>query len=107
MRTEGPAALAAWVAASLALVAPGGLLILIHRPDALPIILESMAGRAGEITILPIYPREGSEAVRTLVRGKKGSRAPLVIAPPLVLHDTEGFTAAAEDIHRGGGMIKW
>jgi tRNA1(Val) A37 N6-methylase TrmN6 len=107
MRTEGPTALAAWITTSLALVVPGGLLILIHRPDALPTILESMAGRAGEVTILPIYPREGSEAVRILVRGKKGSRAPLAIAPPLVLHDRKGFTAVADGIHRGGGAIKW
>src|SRR2546430_479758 len=34
-------------------------------------------------------------------RGKKGSRAPIAIAPPLVLHDGKGFTPAAEAIHRG------
>jgi tRNA1(Val) A37 N6-methylase TrmN6 len=107
MRAEGPSALVAWIAASLALVAPGGLFILIHRPDALPIILQGMAARAGGITILPIYPREGSGAARILVRGKKGSRAPLSIAPPLVLHDGEGFTAAAAAIHRGAAAIEW
>ena len=47
MQAKGPAALAAWIAASLALVEPGGLFILIHRPDALPAILESLARRAG------------------------------------------------------------
>ncbi|MGH6857588.1 MAG: methyltransferase, partial [Methylocella sp.] len=54
MPAEG--ALGAWIAASLALVAPGGLFILIHRPDALPLILQSMAGRAGGIAVLPVYP---------------------------------------------------
>ena len=43
MPAAGPAALAAWIAAALALVAPGGSIILIHRPDALPVILEALA----------------------------------------------------------------
>jgi tRNA1(Val) A37 N6-methylase TrmN6 len=107
MQAEGTPALAAWIAACLALVAPGGLLILIHRPDALPHILQSLAARAGGITILPVYPRQGSEAARILVRGKKGSRAPLAIAPPLILHEGQRFTPAAEAIHRGAAMIDW
>ncbi|HUZ91679.1 MAG TPA: methyltransferase [Methylocella sp.] len=107
MSASGPAALAAWIAAAAALVAPGGLMILVHRPDALPVILESLAGRAGGITILPVYPRREAAAGRVLVRGKKGSRAPLSIAPPLVLHEGNGFTSAAEAIHRGALLIDW
>ncbi|MGH6847028.1 MAG: tRNA1(Val) (adenine(37)-N6)-methyltransferase [Methylocella sp.] len=105
MPAEG--ALAAWIVASLAAVAPGGLFILIHRPDALPLILQTLAGRTGGITVLPIYPRREAKAGRILVRGKKGSHAPLAIAPPLVLHDGEGFTEAADAIHRGAAMIEW
>jgi tRNA1(Val) A37 N6-methylase TrmN6 len=41
------------------------------------------------------------------VRGKKGSRAPLAIAPPLLLHDRKRFTPAADAIHRGAAMIEW
>jgi tRNA1(Val) A37 N6-methylase TrmN6 len=107
MPAAGPAALAAWIAAAVALVAPGGLFILIHRPAALPVILETLATRAGGITVLPGYPRPGTSAARILVRGKKGSRAPLGIAPPLVLHDGKGFTPAAEAIHRGAMLIDW
>jgi tRNA1(Val) A37 N6-methylase TrmN6 len=100
-------ALAAWIVASLSLVAPGGLFILIHRPDALPLILQTLAGRAGGIAVLPVYPRRERAAARILVRGKKGSRAPLAIAPPLILHDGQGFTEAADAIHRGAAMIEW
>ncbi len=99
--------LAAWIVASLALVAPGGLFILIHPPDALPVILQTLAGRAGGIAVLPVYPRRETKAKRILVRGKKGSRAPLSIAPPLVLHDGEGFTEAADAIHKGMATIEW
>jgi tRNA1(Val) A37 N6-methylase TrmN6 len=107
MPTAGEGALAAWIAAAVALVAPGGLFILIHRPGALPVILETLAARAGGITILPVYPRPEAGAGRVLVRGKKGSRAPLAIAPPLVLHDGKSFTTAAEAIHRGAMLIDW
>jgi tRNA1(Val) A37 N6-methylase TrmN6 len=105
MPAEG--ALAAWIVASLALVAPGGLFILIHRPDALPLILQTLAGRVGGTAVLPVYSREGTKAGRILVRGEKGSRAPLAIAPPLVLHEGEGFTAIADNIHKGVAMIEW
>jgi tRNA1(Val) A37 N6-methylase TrmN6 len=107
MAVQGPAALAAWIAASLALVEPGGLFILIHRPDALPVIIHALTGRVGGITILPVHPRRDRTASRILVRGKKGSRAPLAIAPPLVLHQGEAFTKTADAIHRGAAMIEW
>jgi tRNA1(Val) A37 N6-methylase TrmN6 len=104
---NGTSALGAWIAASLALVVPGGLFIMIHRPDVLPVILQSLAGRAGAITVLPVYPRSNSKARRILVRAKKGSRAPLALAPPLLLHDEHGFTPAADAIHRGKSAIEW
>lgn len=107
MPMAGPPAIAAWIAAALALLAPGGLIILIHRPDALPVIIETLHSRTGGITVLPVYPRRETGAVRILVRGKKGSRAPMAIAPPLILHDGNGFTPAAEAIHRGALLIDW
>ena len=107
MQAEGPSALCAWIAASLALVVPGGLLIMIHRPDVLPAVLESLSACAGAITVLPVHPRPKAKAKRILLRAKKGSRAPFALAPPLVLHDEKGFTAAADAIHRGKATIEW
>jgi tRNA1(Val) A37 N6-methylase TrmN6 len=107
MQTNGPSALGAWIAASLALVVPSGLYIMIHRPDMLPVILQSLDGCTGAITVLPVYPRLNSKARRILVRAKKGSRAPFALAPPLVLHDEHGFTPAADAIHRGKSAIEW
>ncbi len=107
MQAGGEASLVAWLAASLALVEPGGSFIMIHRPDALPAILAGLAGRAGAIAILPIHPRAEAAATRVLVRAKKGSRAPVSIAPGLILHHGRGFTAAAEAIHRDAAPINW
>ena len=107
MPASGPQALADWIAAALALVAPGGMFILIHRPEALTVILDSLARRVGAITLLPVHPRQALPAGRILMRGTKGSRAPLSIAPPLFLHDEKGFTAQAEAIHRNAQPIPW
>ncbi len=96
-----------WISACLALLADGGLLIMIHRPEALPEMLAALAGRAGEIMLKPIQPQVGKPAVRLLLRAKKGSRGPLVIAPPFVLHDGKGFTREAEAVHRGEALISW
>jgi tRNA1(Val) A37 N6-methylase TrmN6 len=95
-----------WMKASLALLAPGGLFLMIHRADALPAILAAAGGRIGALRLLPVLPRENEPAIRLLVAGRKGSRAPLAILPPLVLHGQDGrFTPRAAGLHRGEAGI--
>lgn len=98
--------LGAWMKAALALLRPGGTFSMIHRADALADILTSAQGRIGGLRLIPIHAKTGEPAVRLLVSGKKGSRAPLAILPPLVLHGPSGgFTPEAEAIHRGEAGI--
>lgn len=104
---DGAAGLEAWIAACLALARPGGSFILIHRPENLAAILASLEGRAGGVTVLPVHARRDAPAIRILLRAKKGSRAPLSIAPALTLHEGSQFTAKAEAIHRGEAAIEW
>jgi tRNA1(Val) A37 N6-methylase TrmN6 len=95
-----------WLRASLALLRPGRTLVAIHRADALEALLAALSGRLGELRVLPIFPREGESAVRVILRGRKGSKAPLALLPGLVLHGLDGrFTARAEDIHRTGQRL--
>lgn len=99
--------LGAWIEACFALLAQGGLIIMIHKPEALPELLAGFGRRGGEIRLLPIYPQAGKPAVRILLRAKKGSRGPLAIAPPLILHEGGRFTREAEAIHRGEALLQW
>jgi tRNA1(Val) A37 N6-methylase TrmN6 len=104
----GAAPLAAWLGASLALLAPGGRFVMIHRPDSLRPILEALENRLGAVALLPVHPRPGTSAIRILVAGVKGSRAPLRFAPPLVLHQANGaLTPLADALHRGEQTIDW
>ncbi len=106
---EGAASpLEAWIVACLALLAPGGRFVMIHRPDALGAILAAIGRRLGGVALLAVLPRAGENAHRLLICGVKGSRAPLRIAPPLALHEASGAsTARAEAIHRGEATIDW
>lgn len=102
----GPRGHGDWLAAAAALLAPKGRLVMIHRPDALPALLAACEGRLGGVAIRPVLPRDGADAVRILLAGVKGSRAPLRFAAPLVLHGPDGaFTAEAEAIHRGDALV--
>ncbi len=96
-----------WLRAAAALLAPKGRLVAIHRPDALPELLAACEGRLGAVVVLPVRARPGDDAVRILFGGVKGSRAPMRIAPDLVLHRRQGgFTAEAEAIHRGDAALR-
>ena len=81
---------------------------MIHRPDALSVILAGIGSRLGALAILPVHPASGASAHRLLVSGVKGSKAPLRLAPGLVLHGTDGqLTAEADALHRGERSIDW
>jgi len=107
-REDAASPFEAWIVACLALLAPGGRFVMIHRPEALAAILGAIGRRLGAVALLAVHPRAGESARRLLVSGVKGSKAPLRIAPPLVLHQASGaFTARAEAIHRGEALIDW
>jgi tRNA1(Val) A37 N6-methylase TrmN6 len=105
---DGDATLAEWIQASLTMLAPGGRFVMIHRPDALGAILAAIGGRLGALALLPVQPTIGASAHRLLVSGVKGSKAPLRLAPGLVLHGADGrLTVEADAIHRGERLIGW
>lgn len=98
--------LALWLRASLALLAPKGRFVMIHRADALPAIYAALGRRLGAIAVRPIHPRAGEAAIRVLVSGVKGSRAPSRLLPGLALHEADGgFTPLAQAIHRGEAQL--
>ncbi|MGJ0506424.1 MAG: tRNA1(Val) (adenine(37)-N6)-methyltransferase [Methylocystis sp.] len=79
--------LAEWVRGALALLAPGGAFVMIHRADALAECLAAVAGRLGGVSIEPLHARPDAPAIRILLRGVKGSKAPLSLAPSRLIGD--------------------
>jgi tRNA1(Val) A37 N6-methylase TrmN6 len=102
------ATLADWIAASIAILRPGGRFVMIHRPDALRAILEAIGSRLGALALMPVHPTNSASAHRLLVSGVKGSKAPLRLAPALILHGGDGrLTPEADAMHRGERLIDW
>ena len=91
-----------WIRTCADLLKPKGRLALIHRADQLFHCLRQLERGFGGIVVKPIHPRLDEPASRIIIIAVKGSRAPMRIAPPLVLHEADGsFTSEGEAIHRG------
>lgn len=95
-----------WVHTALRLLRPSGALTLIWRADGVAEVLAALAPGFGAVSLLPIYGKPGSPAIRILARAVKGSRAPLTLLAGLLLADAHGEpTAEAEAVLRGGGAL--
>ncbi len=95
-----------WFRFFAACAAPKGTLTVIHHAQALPDLLKAADGRFGGLCIFPLFPREGAPAIRVLIQGEKGSRAPISIQSGMILHDASGaFTPEAKAILRDGASL--
>lgn len=96
-----------WVRFMARLVTPGGEMIMIHRADALAGVLAAIGPRFGGLTVLPVHARPGTPAIRIIVAGIKGSRAPLQLLAGLLLHgDGNAFTPPVEAILKHGAALR-
>ena len=101
-------ALDAWIKGALRCLAPRGEIVLIHRADALSVLLAALDRRFGNIRLRFVQARADAPAIRVLVRATLASRAPLQVLPPLVLNDAEGtFTPHSAAIHAGTATLDW
>lgn len=96
-----------WAAALVAPLRHRGTLTLILPAPSLPDALDAMRiARCGPTAILPLWPAAGRRAKLILMRGVKGSRAPLQLLPGLILHsDGGGFTPDTESVLRDAAAI--
>ena len=92
-----------WLAFCLKSLKPFGRLYLINRAEALSDICSFLKGKAGNITVLPIYSKKNQTAKRIIISAQKDSKAPCKILPPLITHNSDGkYTEESEKILRQG-----
>ena len=95
--------LEAWLRFLAATAKPSGTCTVIHTAEALPELLSAFDRRFGDLRITPLYPKADAPAIRVIICGIKGSRAPVAIMPGIILHEQDGTpTAAAKAILRDG-----
>jgi tRNA1(Val) A37 N6-methylase TrmN6 len=93
-RVMNEGGLEAWLRFLAAAAKPGGTATMIHTAEALPQLLTAFEGRFGGLRLLPLHPKAGASAIRVILQGIKGSRAPFSIAPGIVLHEEDGTPTA-------------
>ncbi|QRM28431.1 tRNA1(Val) (adenine(37)-N6)-methyltransferase [Microvirga sp. VF16] len=94
--------LEAWLKACTGLLKPKGRFVMIHRADRVAECLHILEKWLGGLELRFVHPSAEKPAIRFLISGIKGSRAPLSILPPLILNGPDGqFTLQAEALHRG------
>jgi tRNA1(Val) A37 N6-methylase TrmN6 len=118
LRGPAPARKAAWIADQglagwttflLQAVREGGTITIIHRSERLGDLIALLSEKAGSFRIRPIHPFADTPAKRVIVRAVKTGKAPLVLLPPLILHERGGakHSAQAEAILRGDAALSW
>lgn len=102
-------ALDIWMRCAAGAAAAGGEIIVIYPAAGLAALLAAFTPRFGAVTILPLHPRPGQAATRVLLRGTKGSRAPLTLLAGRALHGEEGraFAPQFDAIFRGTATLDW
>lgn len=99
--------LAEWIRFLTAMAAPKASLSLIYRPETLPELLGLFKGRFGALKVVPVYSHAQSAAIRILIQGIKGSRAPMSLLPGLILRGEEGrYRSDVEAILRHGKALR-
>jgi tRNA1(Val) A37 N6-methylase TrmN6 len=90
-----------WIAAAHRNVKSKGSFTMIHRADMLDKILIALGKKFGATEIIPLWPKEGREAKRIIIRTYKDRKSPLKLHAGLLLHKENGdYTAPAEEILR-------
>jgi tRNA1(Val) A37 N6-methylase TrmN6 len=98
--------LASWTRFLLKAVREGGRITVIHRADRLADLLALLGDTAGSFQVRPVHPFADAPAKRVLVRAIKTGRAPLLLLPPLVLHDrlTGAWRPEIDAVLRGASL---
>ena len=98
----GEGGIDSWFRTAASIIRPGGSLSMIYRTENLGDVLACTQGRFGGLEIMPVHSHADEAAKRIIVRGTRGSRAPLSILPGLVVHEDNGnFSPLAEKIFNG------
>lgn len=107
---EGRAKLVDWIAFAFRVVAPRGMISLIHRADRVPEMLAAFGRhQPGGLSLFPLWPRAGeTEARRVILRCRVGHGGAFRLARGMTLHDGLGrLTPAALAVLRDAAPIEF
>ncbi len=77
-----------WIVAANRFLKPKGTITIIYPTGQLPELLTLCERYFGGITVTPLWPKPDIPSNRVIIRGTKGSKAPLTLERGIVMHDT-------------------
>jgi tRNA1(Val) A37 N6-methylase TrmN6 len=83
--------LESWVHAARRILKSGGALTLIWRADGIAEALAALSKGFGSLAILPVHADARRPAIRVVIRGVKGGKAPARVLGSLMLNDESGL----------------
>ncbi|NOT39637.1 MAG: methyltransferase [Alphaproteobacteria bacterium] len=93
--------LVAWLRFARALTRPKGTVTAILPPEQISLALEALAPEGKGLEIIPLWPKPGAPAKRTIIRIQMNAKASLLLHAGLVLNTTAGKpTTEAEAVLR-------
>lgn len=98
-----------WVKVMTNTVKPRGTVSIIHPATSLLTLLAAMEPKLGALTVLPLRAHRNDAASRIIVRGTKGSKAPVRLLPGLMLHEagSSKFVDKVEAVLRTGEALEF
>lgn len=95
-----------WVKCAFNNLKSGGTLTIVHKAEKLQKIILALGKSYGATEIIPLWPKQGKEAKRIIIRTIKHRKSPTHMHPGLILHNDDGtYTLATEKILRKTGRI--
>ena len=99
--------LSKWLDFCIKKVRAKGTLTIIHRTEAVPEILSVLNGRMGNITLIPLWPKNNVEPKRVIIRAKMNSKTPFQLHTGFILHNDDNTrTELMEEVMRNGKELK-
>lgn len=103
---DSTASLADWVRFCLRMVKKKGTVYFVFRADRVDALIRAMGKQVGDITLCPLWPREGVPAKRILIQARKEMHGVMALSAGFPLHgDVSRYTAEAEAVLRDGHAI--
>ncbi|MDR1375442.1 MAG: methyltransferase [Holosporaceae bacterium] len=90
-----------WISYCLRKLKNNGVFYIIHCATRIGDILEVL-NKIGSVEIMPLFPKEGMEAKRVIIKCKKNHKSGAKILPGLCMHRADGcYSADLSDILKG------
>lgn len=96
-----------WVKCAFNNLKSGGSFTMIHKAEKIHRIIVALGKSFGATEIIPLWPKQGKEAKRVIVRTIKHRKTLARISSGLILHNDDGtYTSETEKILRQGDKLE-